>query len=151
MLQNIQDTKIDDTRYPVVLHGYITSTRSSSRSTDYLHLLDPALRKTIQVMVTKDISSAQPTPTANVGEVRGVSLNAPTSHDVSKIPEKIQPQDASGAFRKASRKEPDMHPQLLADDSSKNAGEDDAHPSVQGLAGSAMTSKIGRASCRERV
>jgi hypothetical protein len=140
MLQNIQDAKIDDTRYPIVLHGYITSTRSSSRSTDYLHLLDPKLRKTIQVMVTKDISSAQPTPRANAGEVRGVSLNAPTSHDVSKIPEKIQAQDASGAFCEASRKDPGMHSQSLADNGSENAGEDDAHLSLQGLAGSDMTS-----------
>jgi len=140
MLQNIQDTKIGDTRHPVVLHGYITSTRSSSRSTDYLDLLDPKLRKTIQVMVTKDISSAQPTPRANAGEVRGVSLNAPTSHDVGKIPEKIQGQDASDTFCEASRKDPDMHSQSLADDGSENAGENDAHLSLQGLAGSGMTS-----------
>ena len=138
MLQNIQDAKIDDTRYPVVLHGYITSTRSSSRSTDYLHLLDPGLRKTIQVMVTKDSSSAQPTPGANAGEARGVSPNAPTSHDVGKMPEKIQAQDASGAFREASRKDPGMHSQLLADDGSQNAGED-ANPSLQGLTGSDVT------------
>ena len=140
MLQNIQDAKIDDTRYPVVLHGYITSTRSSSRSTDYLHLLDPGLRKTIQVMVTKDSSSAQPTPRANTGEARGVSPNAPTSHDVGKMPEKIQAQDASGAFREASRKDPGMHSQLLADDGSQSAGEDDANPSLQGLAWSDVTS-----------
>jgi hypothetical protein len=140
MLQNIQDAKIDDTRYPVVLHGYITSTRSSSRSTDYLHLLDPKLRKTIQVMVTKDISSAQPTPRANAGEVCGVSLNASTSHDVGKTPEKIQAQDASGAFCEASLKDPGMHSQSLADDGGENAGKDDAHLSLQGLAGSDMTS-----------
>ena len=136
MLQNIQDAKIDDTRYPVVLHGYITSTRSSSRSTDYLHLLDPGLRKTIQVMVAKDFSSAQPTPRANAGEVRGVSLNTPTSHDVGKTPEKIQVQGASGAFREASRKDPGMH----SHDGGENAEEDDANPSLQGLAMSDMTS-----------
>src|SRR2546423_3924277 len=140
MLQNIQDAKIDDTRYPVVLHGYITSTRSSSRFTDYLHLLDPNLRKTIQVMVTKDISSAQPTPRANAGEVRGVGLNAPTSHDVGKIPEKLQAQDASSAFCEASRKDPGMHSQSLADDSSEHASEDDTHLSLQGSAESSMTS-----------
>jgi hypothetical protein len=140
MLQNIQDTKIDDTRYPIVLHGYITSTRSSNRSTDYLHLLDPKLRKTIQVMVTKDISSPQPTPGTNVGEVRGVSLNALTSHDVGEIPEKIQAQETSGAFCEASRKDSGMHSQSLADDSSENASKDDAHLSLQGLAGSGTTS-----------
>jgi aspartyl/asparaginyl-tRNA synthetase len=140
MLQNIQDAEMDDTRYPVVLHGYITSTRSSSRSIDYLHLLDPALRKTIQVMVTKDFSSAQPAPRSNAGEVHGVNLHASPSHDVGTISEQTQPQDASGVFRQASGKGPGMHSQSLADDASKNTGKDDAQLPLQGLAGSDMTS-----------
>src|SRR4051812_9399038 len=76
MLQEIRDATIDDTRYPVVLHGYVTATRNSNRHTDYFNFLDPHLRTMIQVVVNKKGSPAQQTRRPD-----DASLHSPASYD----------------------------------------------------------------------
>lgn len=80
MLQDIKDAKPNDTRYPVVLHGFVTATRTSSAYTDYLNFVDPKLRTMIQVVVTKEPPSAQSPASTNAGNPNNDSLSVPANH-----------------------------------------------------------------------
>ena len=79
MLQDIKDAKPNDTRYPAVLHGFITATRTKNGYTDYLNLVDPKLRTMIQVVVTKQPPVAHPAASANTGKLNNGSLGAQAS------------------------------------------------------------------------
>lgn len=50
MLKEIQELETSDNRYPVVLHGFITSVRQDRQRNDYLQFVDPNLRSTVQVV-----------------------------------------------------------------------------------------------------
>jgi hypothetical protein len=89
MLQEIKDAKPNDTRYPVVLHGFVTTTRTTSGYTDYLNLIDPKLRTMIQVVVTKQPPAAQPTANINAGKLNNDSLGEPASQADEEVLENI--------------------------------------------------------------
>src|SRR5437762_32997 len=100
MLQDIKDAKLNDARYPVVLHGFVTATRTKSGYIDYLNLVDPKLRTMIQVVVTKQPPAAQPTASAseNAGKLNNDSLDAPASQADENIVEnshEVEDLDAS--------------------------------------------------------
>jgi tRNA synthetases class II (D, K and N) len=142
MLQNIQNLKVDDTRYPVVLHGYITATRTG-KFTDFLNLLDPKLRTMVQVMVTKHSPSAQPTSRENAEEVNDLSIGASATRAVGEVLENSQAQKDSNAVPEGSPENPRTDSQLFLGHSSNHACEEDAHLPLQGMPGSdvAMSQK----------
>ena len=96
MLQDIKDAKLNDARYPVVLHGFVTATRTKSGYIDYLNLVDPKLRTMIQVVVTKQPPAAQPTASASENARKlNDSLDAPASQASRSTPRSVQPRYAS--------------------------------------------------------
>jgi hypothetical protein len=80
MLQEIKDAKPNDTRYPVVLHGFVTATRTNSAYTDYLNLVDPKLSTMIQVVVNKQPPSAQSPASTNFGNLNNDSFSVPANY-----------------------------------------------------------------------
>ena len=136
MLQDIQDAKLDDGRYPVVLHGYVTATRTSNRSTDYFNFLDPKLRTMVQVVVTKQTSPAQSTKGPN-----DASVNTPASHDAGEGIEKSQAQGYSDALPETRPKSSDPDSQPATEHEADDAPDDDTHLSVEGSAGSDMSTE----------
>lgn len=124
MLQDIKDARVDDTRYPVVLYGFVTSTRTSSGHTDYLNLVDPKLRTMVQVVATKHSPSAQPASNGTVAKVRDDDFGAPTSKASDEVPKPSDNQQDLDVSPQAVSDEAAMHSQLLSESSSVNTPAD---------------------------
>jgi hypothetical protein len=139
MLQDIKDAKPNDTRYPVVLHGFVTATRTSSGSIDYLDLLDPKLRSRVQVKVTKQLPSVKHALRGNAEKVNDVNLSAPASRADGEMLEKSPSRDDSDALPQISREDEGMDSQLLPEHSSDHTPEADAHVSLKGMEVSDMS------------
>jgi hypothetical protein len=135
MLEDIKDAKIDDTRYPVVLHGFVTATRTSNRYTDYLNFVDPTLRTMIQVIVTKPSPSAQPTSSGNARKVNDVDLGTPASHAGGEILEKNHVREDLDASSEASLEYAATDRTLLPEHGSDHAPKADVHLSTADVTG----------------
>ena len=131
MLQEIEDPRVDETKYPVVLHGYITDTRSPNRWTDYLNFVDPKLRTMVQVTVQKKFYPLQPTT-----RPKDASATPPAYHAAGEAKEESHVQEDASVLNEVRLKRPDPHSQSPTEHRHDNASKDDTNPSVKLLAGS---------------
>ena len=80
MLEEIKNVEEDDKSHPVTLHGFIT-TKRSVRGLHFFQLVDPKLRKTVQIKMSRHIIQLEQTaksPTSQV-EAGGTDEGSQTS------------------------------------------------------------------------
>ena len=131
MLQEIQHAQINDSSYRVILHGYITGTRSPNRDTDFFNFVDPKLRTMVQVMVRKERNDGPPTSILN-----DVSANPLANHTIGEAKQESQALEDADPSNETWPKRSDPDGQPATELENDDASEDDAKLLVKQLAGS---------------